>query len=146
MSVGHVGPNISRVNRTSLREASPGWQRCSKLQSGPRGKDGEEGRSPVGAGGRRTGRAMATLRHDGRLLQMKIQPRHLVLCCKAMGGQRNLTFPSHQPAFPKVLLKYRHCESGRQQHSLRIAELPGSFCLGTKSRERTKVRLKRVCS
>lgn len=45
--------------------------------------------------------AMATLRNDGRLLSIKIQPYHLVLCCKALGGQKNLMFSSHQPAFPK---------------------------------------------
>lgn len=32
-----------------------------------------------------------------------------------------------------ILLKYRHCESGRQQHRFCTAELPGSFCLGIKS-------------
>lgn len=58
----------------------------------------------MGAGGsdaRCTGCATATLGHDGRLLWMKTQPRHLVSCCEALGGQKNLMFSSHQPAFPK---------------------------------------------
>lgn len=42
-SVGHTGLNISCGNRTSPREEQPGWWRCSKLPSGPRGRDAEEG-------------------------------------------------------------------------------------------------------